>query len=300
MSEFSIQDAAFTGFGVVRDHPRALAAWALYALAVSLIFGPIVFGTYGPDFVKLLNMGWRQESLADTLALFRRLAPAFALEIAIGLVSNAILGAAFIRSVLRPGDDRFGFLRLGVDEARQLGLGILTFLVFCGAYLGLAVAVTLFAVILATLAPATAPLLGVLLVLVVGAGMGSLAVRLSLAPALTFDHGRIELFESWRLTRGRFWPLAGTYLLTAALFAVVYLLCELVISGIGAVLTLGGSLEAPADPRSLAAWFTPRRLLETVLGAGVSALVWPVLLTPPTAVYRALASSRASAADAFS
>jgi hypothetical protein len=53
--------------------------------------------------------------------------------------------------------------------------------------------------------------------------------------------------------------------------------------------TTGGNLPAafaPSDLRSLGAYFTIAQLLQLVLGAGVSALLWPVILTPPAAILR--------------
>ena len=301
MSEFSIQDAAFTGFRIVREHPKALAVWTLYAIVLSLVISVIVVVAMGPDFGRLMDVKARQqESTAETLALFGRLAPGYALAIVVGVASNSILGAAMIRAVLRPDDDRLGFLRLGADELRQLGLGVLTVLVFLTAYLGFAIVAGIVVTIVGAVVKAAATLVSLALVLAVGSGMVFLGVRLSLAPALTFDRRRIDLFGSWTLTRGRFWPLFGTYLLTVALIVVVYLLCLLVIYAVGAVLGFNGPASAAPDMHSVTSYFTPWLLVQTVLGSGASALVWPVLLTPPTAIYRALAPSGATAADVFS
>jgi hypothetical protein len=301
MSEFSIQDAAFTGFRVVREHPKALAAWALYALMLSFVIAAIVISAMGSDFARLMDaqvMG--RLSVAESIALFRRLAPGYAMAIAVGLASNAIFGAAMIRSVLRPADDRFGFLRLGGDELRQLGLGVLTLAVFLAAYMSLAVSGTVVATMLAAISKSAGPPLVFLLILVITVGLTGLAVRLSLAPALTFESRRVDLFGSWGLTRGRFWSLLGTYVLTLSLIVVIYLLCLLVIQAVGAVLGLNGPSAPIPDPRSARSYFTPWMLVQTLLGAGASALVWPVLLTPPTAIYRALTVSRSTAPAPFS
>ncbi len=301
MAEFSIQDAAFTGFGVVRAHPKALGYWALYALGLAVIFAVIIVGMMGPDFTKLTAVSASStKDPAEILALFARLAPGYLVMMIAGVVSNSVLGAAMLRAVLQPADDRFGFLRLGADEMRQLGLGLLTFAVFMGVYFGLAIALGIVLGIIAAVAKAT-PAAGVFLIIAgVGGAMLFLAVRLSLAPALTFDRGRIDLWGSWALTRGRFWPLLGTYLLTSALIFVVYVLSLLVIFAIGAVATGGNPMAVRPDMTSLQSYFTPWRLAQTVLTAGVSALVWPVLFTPPAAIYRSLTVGGASAADVFS
>jgi hypothetical protein len=304
MNEFSIQDAAFTGFRVVRQHPKALAAWAAYALVLSVVFSVIFVATMGRDVASLAPIpGEGPRPPAEVFAALGRLAPGYLLFMMVGVVSNSILGAAMIRAVLRPGEDRFGFLRLGGDELRQLGLGLLTFLLFLGVYIACVIVAALAEAVVAIAGQTTVLAGAVLVLLVIGilALMIFLAVRLSLAPAITFESGRINLFGSWALSRGRFWRLFATYLLAFALIVVVGLLSQLLILAIGAL--AGGNPLAPAsaaDFASPASYFTPARLVQTILGAGVSALIWPVAFTPPTAIYRRLTPSATFAADAFS
>jgi hypothetical protein len=301
MAEFSIQDVAFTGFGVVRQHPRALFAWWLFALAFSLLLGAVFVGLAGPDFVKLVAIsGQPTADPAQLMALMSRLAPAYVVFVVLTLTSNAILSAAMIRAVLRPQDDRYGYLRLGGDELRQLGLLLLTLLVFIGVYLGVAIVVGIVVGLFLAVTRAGTNVLLIVLFLSVAAVMLFLAVRLSLAAALTFDTGRINLFGSWGLTRRQFWRLFGAYLLTFALVAVVYLLSFLLIFAVAAILNGGDPTAAwgMSGIGSLRDYFAPARLAQTVLNAGVSALIWPLIFTPSAAIYRAL-SPAAVAGDAF-
>jgi len=301
MAEYSIQDVAFTGFGVVRQHPPALFAWWLFALAFSLLMGGVFVGLAGPDFAKLIAIsGQPTPDPAQLMALMGRLAPAYLIFVVLALGSNAILSAAMIRAVLRPRDDRFGYLRLGADELRQLGLLFLTCLVFTGVYFGVAIVVGIVVGLLLAVTRTGMNVLLIVLLLSVAAVMLFLAVRLSLAAPLTFDTRRINLFGSWGLTRGRFWRLFGTYLLVFALVAVVYLLSLLLIFAVGAILNGGDPTAAWGTPGmgSLKDYFSPARLAQTVLNAGVSALIWPLIFTPPAAIYRALSPS-AAAGDAF-
>ena len=231
-----------------------------------------------------------------------RLLPGYLIVLAVGLVGNSILGAAMIRSVLRPDDSEFGFMRFGADEMRQLGLALLTFVVFFGVYIGAAFAAFVVGGIIGLAGKAVGVLAIFVLIAAIFGGMLFLAVRLSLAPALTFDSGRVNLFGSWALTRGRFWPLFGVYLLAIVLVIVVYLLFAVVIFALGAVLGGGDVFAAITRPdmSSPAAYFTPWRIAQMVLSAGVSALVWPVIFTPPAAIYRQLAGTGVGAAEAFS
>ena len=123
MAEFSIQDAALTGFRVVREHSRALPYWALFALAQSLLLSGILVGMMGRDYVRLSALVLRSPTDPTEMAgIMGRNLAAFIGAMWVLLVSNAIIGAAMLRAVLRPREDRFGFFRLGPDEARQLGL----------------------------------------------------------------------------------------------------------------------------------------------------------------------------------
>ena len=103
------------------------------------------------------------------------------------------------------------------------------------------------------------------------------------------------------MTRGKFWPIFGTYMITAALVSVILLLTYLITLAVFAVLT--GKLLSDArflDTSSIGSYFTMSRVVQTALDAGVSALIWPVLMTPSAWIYLQLAHPRtASDIEAF-
>lgn len=303
MAGFSIQDAAFTGFEVVRKHPQAVAAWSVYQLVLSLAVGLITIGLLGPDLAQLqATNGQPPKDPAVLMATFGRLLPGYLVLIPVILASNAVMGAAMIRVVLTPDDSRFGFLRLGADELRQAGLGLLAFVVFIGLYLGAALVIGLAAGLGFVAGQAAGTIVaGALICAGIGAFMVA-AVRLSMAPALTFERRRIDLFGSWAITRGYFWPLAGAYLLIIALLAVVYTLGGLIIFALGAVLQGGNIVAAMMRPdySSIGAYFTPFRFAQVFFTAILTALALPVVFTPPVAIFRALSPSGLAAADVFS
>jgi hypothetical protein len=51
-----------------------------------------------------------------------------------------------------------------------------------------------------------------------------------------------------------------------------------------------GGLQALVHPdlSSLKAFLAPARLVQVVLSSILTALIWPVILTPPAAIYRSL------------
>jgi hypothetical protein len=304
VAEFSASDAAFTGFRVVAQRPWIVAVWAFLQLVSALGFNLFMAYSAGPALAKLDQLGVPQpgQDLAPEFDLFRQVAPTYIVVLLGSMVLNAVLYAAMNRAVLKPTESRFGYLRLAADELRQLGL----FAIFLGlGIIAYAVLIIVSAVVivilgLATGGAGTAALgLGLAILLpVVICAVVFVAVRLSLASPMTFDTHRIDPLAAWRMTRGRFWPMLGAYVIGFVLSALVVLLTLAIARA--AVAVVGGVGALPAglqvDLSSVAAVVTPPRLAFLVVNAIGQALIWPVTMTPPAAIYRALRPSSASRA----
>ena len=135
----------------------------------------------------------------------------------------AILTTAAFRAVLRPEDRGFAFVRLGGDELRLIAL---TLLFGVAVYLALLFGTLIFVVLglavggsgsLETVAVAT--VVGMVLTIAVCVW---LEVRLALAFPLTLLRRRFVLAESWRLTRGRFWPMFAALLVLFLILLVLF------------------------------------------------------------------------------
>ena len=300
MARFSASDAALTGFRIVRERPLALAIWAGIQLILTLGAGLSAVRFAGPALMSL-HAASSTGDPALTMAIFQRLEPYYLCLLAVSLIFYPILYATMNRAVLRPGEEGFGYIRVGADELRQLGL-LLLIVVF-----GIVACVALIIAAFAVATPLALALafngkgsttLSILLTLALGLAVVALWiyvwVRLSLASPLTFATRKIDLFGSWRLTRGLFWPMFGAYLVAAILALMVFLLTVLISLAVSAAIGGGmGGLSAlfHHDMTSLAAYLTPGRLVSLVFSALSWALVWPILLTPAAAIYRALNDS---------
>ena len=156
-------------------------------------------------------------------------------------------------------------------------------------------------------------------------GLVVVEVKLSLASAQTFDGRHINLFGSWRLTDGQVWPMIGTYLLAFLLYIVVAIIVAIVmvialmITGalthagaghmwppnmgamhLGVHMDLNSAAMAAkaaqppfgvarlTDWKALAAYLTPMVVVQQLLNAVFVAILMPILLTPPAAIYKAL------------
>ncbi len=290
-ANFSTTDVAFAGFRVVREHWGLFAIWCALALTGSLFFPAFLVALSGQDIVRLQTLaatGNKDTTLA--LQAVSRLLPSYLVIFVVALLLNGVVYAAVNRVVLHPEDRRSAYLRLGMDELRQLMLQVLTVVTFVCFYVGFLLIALIAGLVASTLGKDVSALVNALMVAGVLLGFTWAAIRLSLSSPLTFATGRVDLFGSWRLTRHRFWPIFGSYLLATVLALVVLVLAYVVVFAAVGLVGGGSALASMMNPdmSSLVAYFTKARVVEIVLGAFVSAMVWPLILSPPIAIYAAI------------
>lgn len=288
---FSATDAAFEGFRVVRRRPMALIFWSLFYAGIMVA----AFAIMGPNLIGLVSATEQLEksgtapTLEDFAPLFQMMGVMFAVLLPLSLIASAMIYAAISRSVLRPAESAFGYLRLGMDEFRVLVVSVVLFLVFMA--LTILMSGIIGAVIGMTVA-AEMPALWLLVVLLVLAAIAVsiwLSVRLSLAIPITMAEKRIAIFDSFAMTRGRFWPLLGMAVLAGVLSMVVGLLGSMVamplqmVTG-GGMMGLEGLEGENLQVILQAAW--PAIAVWILINAVMSALQVAVVYAPFSAAYR--------------
>lgn len=289
---FSSTDAGLEGFRLTRENPRAFFRWAFFSFCVSVL-GALVTVNMPPEVRNALQVIGADET-PDAATLGRAILAASPLLV-IGLFIQCMMTAAVYRIIFRHDDTRFGYLRLGADELRLVALTVIYFVM---AVVFMAAIILVAGLIAAAAAAAGSPLgmsVGALVELAILGLAVFLAVRLSLAPVVTFAERRIALFDSWKLTRGHFWRLLAAYVLAAASIVAIALLALVVfitLAGV-AILATGGQLADVGavfnpDETALASYLNPYMIAYMVVGSILTALYYAVVAAPGAVAYRAL------------
>jgi hypothetical protein len=215
------------GFRLVRERPMAVVVWGLVymvaVIAMTFAMRPLMLSQF-----QTMN-GDPQAALANFGAMMGRIA----LFGIVFMVVYAVLFAASQRAVLQPEREGFFYLRLGMDELRQLALGIIFVI---GFYIALIVVMVVLGLLMGLVGAATGSFgFAGALMLIEFIAIFALAVwfctRFALAFPLTLLRRKIIIGESWRITRGRFWPLFGAFLVVFLVLLVIIAVVSLVTNG---------------------------------------------------------------------
>ena len=295
---FSASDAAFEGFRLVRRNPLALVAWALLYAVLSLASLFAMSNAIGPmiewaEKAEALENASPKPTSAEVMAVFQQFGEvilSLSWLLPVSLVVSAMLMAAVARAVLNPRAGGFGYLRLGMDELRVLVVSVVLGLLLVCVWL---VVCVLIGVLAAIAGASGANWLWLIVVLAGLAGVALivwLAVRLSLAVPITVAENRFAFFDSFGLTRGRFWPLLGMALIAVVMVLVVQLLSSIVTMPLsmmtGQEMWSFGGAEDPEVLRAALDISNPWVIASALAEAVIYALTVGVMYAPFAAAYR--------------
>ncbi len=308
---FSATDAAFEGFRLVRRNPMAIVVWSVLYFVLSLAS---LFAS-AQSMRGMVAMTEMLEGMESTPpASFQDMAPIFeaygqamsytAWLMPVSLVIGSIIYAAVARGVLTPQAKSFGYVRFGMDEVRVLVVSVVITLaaiaIYCLAFAGV---FALGAVAIAT-EQAWMWLIVVFGFFAAIALMIWLAVRWSLAIPITVAEKRFAFFDSFSMTRGRFWPLFGMAIIAGLLSLVIWLLAMIVAMPVSMMsgVSMMGAMGASTDPAAMLEAFDPANpwmIATAVVNAIVYALMVGVAYGPFAAAYRDIKGAAQPSAEVF-
>lgn len=297
---FSATEAAFEGFRVVRRKPTALIWWAALYFLLS-VASLAAMGANADAWIEFVRISEQMEQTPagqpptqeEFMALFNAMFGAiasFAWLLPLQLIVTSVLTAAIARAVTRPGKSAFGYMRLSMDEVRvfvvTLVLAIVLFAAWCAAFLGVGVLMG----VAFGIGEAWAGLL-VLAGMVAAVGlMIWLMVRWSLAVPITVAEKRMAFFDSFAVTKGRFWGLLGMAILAGIMAIVIGLLSTVVVAPLTMMsgVSMFGGMSGDDPTAMLEAYrtFNPWMLVTALVNAVVYALTVGVVYAPFAAAYR--------------
>lgn len=306
---FSATDAAFEGFRLVRRNPIAIIVWSglFFVLSLANLFasaqsmGAMVTMTETMEAMKTTP----PVSIQDLAPIFEAYGQAMSHTVwmmPVSLAIGSIIYAAVARGVLTPQAKSFGYVRFGMDEVRVLVVSIVitvaAIIIYCLAFAGV---FTLGAVAL-TSEQDWMWLLVILGLFAAIALMIWLAVRWSLAIPITVAEKRFAFFDSFAMTKGRFWPLFGMAIIAGLLSILIWLLSMIVAMPVSMMsgMSMMGAMGASADPAAILEAFDPTNpwmIATAAISAIVYALLVGVLYAPFAAAYRDIVGSNSSEAS---
>ena len=232
MNKFSASEAALEGFRLTRERPGTILGWGVVFAVCIFLIGQVMLLSLDPKLVELSRQKpVDQQDVEQISALLAQSWPAFLLVLVLVVGLYSTLMGGIYRLVLRPEEKGFLHLRLGRDELRLTGVNLLLF----------AIGMVCLTAELAAAATSEQQGMAMIAAVVLPIVTAWIGVRLSLATPMTFDLHRFAIRDSWRASRGNFWPLLGMIVLAAIFYVMVWLLINI----IGAALVgLAGGAQA--------------------------------------------------------
>jgi len=302
---FSASDAALSGFRFIGREPRTILVWAGVLFLYEVVYGLLVV-TLAHDKLSAVQT-FRETNSTDpeaALAMLPTISPLLLLTFVALLFVAAVTFAAAYRAQLEPEPDKWGHLRVGHDELRFAAL----ILIWIALSVGASLIITFFTALLSSLGQALPPIIAlpyiVLLIVAAIAAFIYPLVRLSLSMPMTYADAHVRLLESWKPTRGHFWPLLGAYLLAGIMILLLLFAVWSVVAVIAAVIAvlvhfpitaLSGLFQR--DTSSLAAYFSPLSIVAALLNSGAWAASLAIFCAPVAEAYRSLQEGEAQAAE---
>ncbi len=294
MATFQPSDAAISGFRFISRQPRTVAIWAGIFFLCEVAYGLVLVGLARDNLqaVRALQEANRTDPAA-AISMLPAVGLLFLFTLALVLACATVMFAAAYRAWAGTGDRRRAYLELGPQELRMAVLIVLWAVLAVGGSFVIAFVSGMLGALGTALPRVVAPIYYLALSVGVAAAFVYPIVRLSLAMPMTMDDHHIRLFESWKATRGCFWPLFSAYAL-AAILIIVLVICEwALVTLVAAIVIVTSGLSITdlsglfrSDTTSIASYFRVTTIIAMVLHALALGAGLPIFTGPVAEAYR--------------
>lgn len=291
MARFSIGTAISDAFGLIRRRPLAVFVWGLIMVAPSAATIGLVWPMMGDMFASMAaDPGGAHDAAFADMMQFQALSGMLNI---VQMLLMVVVYTAIMRAVLRPREDSFFSLRLGMDELRVAVVGLA---VLVAIYVGMMVLMLIGVAVGFAVWSAGSPtnwlvIVGLVVTAVLAVCLAMARVSL-IAPASVL-YRTFAFAEGWRLGRGQTGPLFGMMLLLLLLILVI----EVVVAAVGLAIAVAAGISGGVDWTSLHSHnmdVNPFEGLDAMfaanwpwfaVGAVVGAMVYGALVTLHIAPY---------------
>ena len=293
-------DFVFEGFSKLMKQPMLFLYWGAIGLVYNLTLFASMILVGGPAFMKVQSM--QTETNPDPEAALQAMSglmPMYGIMMVLGLLFAAVIQCAVYRMVIKPDDKGFGYLKIGMDEVRQIIVSFAMGIIFIGVYIAMILPM---AIIIGIGIGVVKGVIGgiITFVAVVAAivGLFYIFTRLSLAGPQSFAEQKINLFGSFGLTKGQGWSLFGGYVLLFIVLIVLMIAFFAIIYGVMLMIPGAGhdflnDLMQP-DLSSLNVLLKPSKIAQLLMGGLMAAPMYALMYGSAAAAYRILSQKEAT------
>ncbi len=285
MAAISIGDCVGTGFSLIRRRPASVVCWGLVYTAFTVCFFAIMAPFYINLFTQFATASAKSgvPPTPNVAGAMQMNGVTWLLELVLYFVL-AVVNCAIFRAVLRPEDNRFAYLRIGLPE-------LFSFLLMIGAAIafgvGFVVVMIPIAIIAGIAMAAHAAALGIILGVVGGVAAVATAVyvalRFSLVGPMMVHDGQLRFSESWSLTKGHVGRLFLMVLCLVAIAMGVGIVLDIAVLALG----MGFLSAAPGGLAGLPQTLQqhPAEVLQSLIPAFA---IWALVSIPVTGCFFAI------------
>ncbi len=204
--------AACEGVRLIRRDPSVVLVWAVCYFAMLVVLGVVVAFAFGGTVRADLALLSRTNDVRELIDIVARRQGTLLLLIAFAVALQSVISVAIMRAVVHPEERRLAYLRVGAEEARQVVVALVGWVVaLVVTALPSAVLVLIGAGLISLGAVETNRWVEVAGAFIVAGLSIWFGVRLSLLAITTFAEGKLSLRRTWILTDHHFWGLLWMY-----------------------------------------------------------------------------------------